>query len=133
MGFGRGSGLFVRPAQLGLLASNRLRDAVARFVTLIEGASSAGEPADGAVRIDVWGEADGKEVHHIACGTGQMREATGLSLSVGTQMLARRELLTHHGGVYAPEACLDPHRFLIALSDRGIKAYRDLAMTRQVP
>jgi saccharopine dehydrogenase-like NADP-dependent oxidoreductase len=133
MGFGRGSSLFIRPAQLGLLTSRRLRDAIARIVTLIESASSSGEPADGAVRIDVWGEADGEEVHHIACGIGQMREATGLSLSVGTQMLARKELLTHDGGVYAPEACLDPHKFIAALSDKGIKAYRDLAMTRQIP
>jgi len=61
-----------------------------------------------------------------------MREATGLSLSVGTLMLARGELLTAQGGVYAPEACLDPRAFISCLSAKGIKAYEDLAMTRQV-
>ncbi len=132
MGFGRGSGLFIQPARLGLFANARLRDGVARLVSLVEGASSSGEPADGAVRIDVWGEVDGQEVHHIACGIGQMRETTGLSLSIGTQMLARRELLTQEGGVYAPEACLDPLTFITRLGEAGIKAYEDLAMTRPI-
>jgi hypothetical protein len=61
-----------------------------------------------------------------------MREATGLSLSIGTLMLAHGELLTKEGGVYAPEACLDPRAFISYLSAKGIKAYEDLAMTRQV-
>jgi hypothetical protein len=132
MGFGRGSGLFIRPARWSLFASGRLRDGAARVVNWIERVTSAGEPEEGAVRIDVWGEVDGEEVHRIACGVGHMREATGLSLSVGTLMLARRELLTEEGGVYAPEACLDPHKFIATLSARGIKAYEDLAKTRQI-
>lgn len=131
MGFGEGSGLFIRPARWGLLASRRVRGAVARLVALVEGATG-GDPAEGAVRIDVWGEAGGEEVHRIACGVGQMREATGLSLSIGTLMLARGELLTEEGGVYAPEACLDPQTFIAALSARGIQAYEDLAMTRPI-
>jgi lysine 6-dehydrogenase len=132
MGFGRGSGLFVRPARWGLLTSRRLRDAIARLVTLLERLAPTDEPAAGAVRIDVWGDRAGKEIHHLACGIGQMREATGLSLSIGTLMLARGELLTGGGGVYAPEACLDPRKFMGYLSDRGIKAYRDLAMTQPI-
>jgi hypothetical protein len=58
-----------------------------------------------------------------------MRETTGLSLSVGALMLARGEL-TARGGVLAPEACLDPRRFVREMRDRGLVAYRDLAMTR---
>jgi hypothetical protein len=60
-------------------------DAVApdRIISLIERVT-AEEPEVGAVRIDVWGKVAGEEVHHIACGIGQMREAPGLSLSVGT-------------------------------------------------
>jgi lysine 6-dehydrogenase len=130
MGFGPGSGLFIRPARWGLFAWRGLRDAVARLVSLIERMSSAGEPAEGAVRIDVWGEVGGEEVHHLACGIGQMREATGLSLAIGTLMLARKELLTAEGGVYAPEACLDPQAFIAQLGERGLKAYEDLALTR---
>jgi saccharopine dehydrogenase-like NADP-dependent oxidoreductase len=131
MGFGRGSGLFIWPGKWGLFAGRRVRDAVARVVSLVERVSS-GEPEVGAVRIDVWGEAAGEEVHRIACGIGQMREATGLSLSVGTLMLARGELLTEEGGVYAPEACLDPRKFMAFLSEKGIKAYQDVAMSRQM-
>ena len=132
MGFGRGSGLFIRPARWGLFASRRIREAAARLVARLERLGGEAEPAEGAVRLDVWGEIDGEEVHRLACGIGQMREATGLSLSVGTLMLARGELLVEGGGVYAPEGCLEPMTFLARLSEKGIKAYWDLEMTRPV-
>jgi len=132
MGFGRGAGLFIRPAKLGLFASRGLRDTVARLISFIERVTAAEEPEVGAVRIDVWGEVAGEEVHRIACGVGQMREATGLALSVGTLMLARGELLTEEGGVYGPEACLDAQKFITTLGGKGVKAYEDLAMTRQI-
>jgi len=80
----------------------------------------------------MWGGLAGEQVHRIACGIGQMREATGLSLSIGTRMLARKELLTDRGGVYAPEACLDPAMFIAAMGAKGIRAYEDLAMTRPI-
>ncbi len=132
MGFGRGSGLFIRPARWGLFDSRPIRDGLARLVSLIERFSSAGEPADGAVRIDVWGEVGGQEVHRLACGVGQMREATGISLAVGTLMLARKELLSEEGGVYAPEACFDPRTFMARFSAGGIQAYADLALTQPI-
>lgn len=132
MGFGSGSNLFIRPARWGLLSSRRVRGAVARFFSWVEQRSAGGEPGEGAVRVDVWGELDGQEVHRIACGVGQMREATGLSLSVGALMLARGELLIQGGGVYAPEACLDPETFIGRLSAKEIRAYADLAMTQPV-
>jgi lysine 6-dehydrogenase len=131
MGFGRGSGLFIWPAKLGLFSLRPIRDAVARVISFIE-RMTAEEPDLGAVRVDVWGEAGGEEVHHLVCGIGQMREATGLSLSIGTLMLARRELLTEEGGVYAPEACLEPQTFIARLGDKGIEAYADLAMTQRM-
>ncbi len=59
-----------------------------------------------------------------------MREATGLALSVGTQMLARKELTVTEGGVYAPEACLDPVPCVSAMREKGFEAYEDLAMTK---
>jgi len=132
MGFGPGSGLFIRPAQWGLFANRRIREGVARAVNWFERATAAEEPDVGAVRIDVWGEVGGEEVHRIACGIGQMREATGLSLAAGTLMLARGELLTEEGGVYAPEACLDPQKFIAYLGAKGVEAYEDLAMTRRI-
>jgi len=132
MGFGRGSGLFIRPARWGLFANRRLSDFFARAVSLLERVTGPTEPEEGAVRIDVWGEMGGEEVHRLACGVGLMREATGLSLSIGALMLAHGELLTEERGVYAPEACLDPREFIARLSAKGIKAFADLAMTQPI-
>jgi lysine 6-dehydrogenase len=132
MGFGRGSGLFVLPARRGLFGSDRRIDMVARLMAPLERLTAGREPALGAVRVDVWGEKGGERVQHMLCGIGQMREATGVSLSVGAQMLARREIVTEEGGVYAPEACLKPEVFLPAMKAKGVEAYEDLAMTKPV-
>lgn len=132
MGFGRGSGLFIRPARWGLFGSRGLQGGLARLISVVERLTSTGEPAEGAVRIDVWGEVGGQEVHRIACGIGTMREATGISLSIGALMLARGELLTEQGGVYAPEACLDPQIFIGRLGSKGVRAYADLAMSEPI-
>jgi lysine 6-dehydrogenase len=132
MGFGKGSGLFIKPARRGLLRAEGVRSRLARWVARLEQGASGSAPAEGAVRIDVWGEVDGQAVHHVACGTGQMREVTGLSLSIGAQMLARRELLTGEGGVYAPEGCLDPELFIRRMDGAGVRAFSDLAMTQPV-
>jgi hypothetical protein len=45
-------------------------------------------------------------------------------------MLARREVLSEEGGVYAPEACLKPEPFLAAMKAKGVGAFEDLAMTK---
>lgn len=66
----------------------------------------------------------------MLCGTGQMREVTGLSLAVGALMLARRELSLAEPGAYAPEACIDPVAFIRHLRGKGVVAFEDLAMTR---
>jgi hypothetical protein len=86
----------------------------------------------GAIRLDVWGSQDGVEVRRMACSFGEMREATGLSLSVGTLILARTDGLLAEKGVYAPEACPDPRTFLGALETRGVQAYEDLEMTQSL-
>jgi lysine 6-dehydrogenase len=130
MGFGRGASLFIRPAQRGLFASAKSRDRVARLLAPIERLTGGRQPAAGAIRVDVWGDKGGEKVHRMACGTGQMREVTGLALSVGTQMLGRREIETEKGGVYAPEACLDPEAFILAMKSKGVESFEDLAMTR---
>jgi lysine 6-dehydrogenase len=130
MGFGRGARLFIWPAQRGLFASDRRIDHTARLLAPIEHLTSGQQPAPGAIRIDVWGEKDGVRVHRMVCGVGQMREATAISLSAGTQMLARKDLTVKEGGVYAPEACLDPQAFMAAVRAQGLEAYEDLAMTR---
>lgn len=128
MGFGAGAQVFVTPARWGLFAGTKA-DLFARLISAIE-RLTGGEPEIGAVRLDAWGEKDGKDAHLMVCGTGQMREATGLCLSIGAVMLAKKELLVEEGGVYAPEACINPDLFIPRLRAKGIEAYQDLEMTR---
>jgi lysine 6-dehydrogenase len=132
MGFGRGSSLVIYPAKWGLFAKERRADAIVRVLHFFERIFAGKEPEWGAVRIDVWGEKDGKEVHLIHCGIGQMREGTGLSLSVGALMLGKKKILTEEGGVYAPEACIEPQTFLAYLNARGIRGFEDIGMTKPV-
>lgn len=132
MGFGPGSNWLVLPAKLGLFGGKWRRQVLTRLLNSLKHLGKSQEPEWGAVRIDAWGELGGKEVHEMACGIGQMREATGLSLAIGTLMLARKEILTEEGGVYGPEACMDPIKFFTYLKERGILSYFDLEMTKPV-
>ena len=132
MGFGPGSNWLVLPAKLGLFGGEWRRRVLTRLLDSLKHLGKTQEPEWGAVRIDAWGEQGGNEVHEMAGGIGQMREATGLSLAVGTLMLARKEILTEEGGVYAPEACMEPIKFFTYLKERGITSYFDLEMTRPV-
>jgi len=132
MGFGRGAGLFIWPARMGVFRSDRRIDFVARQLARIERLTSGQEAAPGGLRVDVWGEKDGQEVHRMACGVGRMREATALCLSAGVQMLGRKELSVCDGGAYAPEACLDPETLVSAMRAKGVEAFEDLGMTKPV-
>ena len=132
MGFGAGSRVLVWPAKMGLLGGRRRRKFFAGLLGRLEGVGRPKEPEWGAVRIDVWGTRGGRDVHEMGCGIGQMREATGVSLAVGTLMLARKEVVTKQGGVYGPEGCLDPTKFLALVRERGIIPYFDLEMTRPI-
>jgi len=132
MGFGAGSNLLVWPAKMGLFNSPGRRRVLQGVFERIEHSGSSKEPEWGAVRIEVWGEKDGKAAHETGFGVGQMRNATGLSLSVGSLMLGRNEVLAEEGGVYGPEACFEPGKFLSQMKERGITAYFDLEMKRPV-
>jgi saccharopine dehydrogenase-like NADP-dependent oxidoreductase len=131
MGYGKGARALVWPARAHLFAGPRRVDLAIKALLALDQLTGGGaEPGVGAVRLDVWGTADGRDQHHLLCGVGQMREVTGLSLSVGTQMLVRRELTTTAPGVYAPEGCLVPAMFIDRMRAKGLTAYEDLAMTR---
>ena len=132
MGFGPGASLLVAPARVGLFTGEKRRKLLQRLVAGVESLSRGKEPAPGAVIIEAWGEKGGKERHELLCGVGRMREATGLALSIGTLMLVRKQLLNTQGGVYAPEGCIEPERFIREMRRKGIVSYRDLAMTREL-
>ena len=132
MGFGKGSGWLVNPARWGWFSTPSAVDRGARFVSWLEGLSPTDEPGWGALRIDAWGDSGGAPVHRSLCGIGQMRDATGLALSVGTLLVGRKQLSVTEGGVYAPEACIPPEPFISAMSEKGIGSYEDLEMTRPI-
>lgn len=129
MGFGSGSGLFIQPARWGLFNSPGRIDATVALIGWVE-AWFRGDPAPGAIRVDVFGTVAGAPVQRMLCGVGHMREVTGVALSIGAQMVVRRELTCRGGGVFAPEACIRPDVAIRAFAARGLQLYDDLAMTR---
>ena len=132
MGFGPGASVLVVPAKLGLFDGERRRKVFERVFAGVESLFGGKEPAPGAVIIEAWGDKGGEERHELLCGVGRMREATGLALSIGALMLARKQLVTREGGVYAPEGCIEPERFIREMRRKGIASYQDLAMTREL-
>jgi len=132
MGFGAGSNLLVVPARMRLFDRQGSRRVFEKVLRGIERLSATKEPRWGAVRIEVWGERGGEKAYEAGFGIGQMRNATGLSLAVGSLMLGRGEVVTEEGGVFGPEACLDPTVFLARMKDAGVTAYSDLSMTNPV-
>ena len=132
MGIGKGAWPIIQMAKWGLFENDRRADFFTRILNQVERVLAGKNPAAGAVRVDVWGEKEGREVRLMNCGTGQMREITGLSLAVGTLMLGRGELVSETGGVYAPEGCLEPTAFMEGMKARGMNAYRDLELTQAI-
>ena len=132
MGYGAGAEAFVWPAKAGFFEHELGRHWSLKLIGAVEAATRGESPGIGAIRVDVTGTAGGREFTRTLCGTGQMREATGLSLAVGTAMLARGELTTSSGGVYAPEGCLEPDIFIQALAGKGIEAFYDIEMQDSV-
>ena len=130
MGFGRGSGLFVLPARMRFFDWPFLVRVSVPATLALERLTQPDEPGVGAVRVDVWGEKDGAESHQMLCGVGQMREVTGICLAVGAVMLTKKEVTVGSGGVFAPEACLEPRKVLEAMRQKGVVAFHDLEMTR---
>lgn len=130
MGYGKGAKLVVKPAQWGWFSNPRWIDRFAWAISKVEQMTPDAPAGHGAIRIDVWGQRDGKPCKRMICGVGEMREVTGLALSIGALMLGRKQLLSDKGGVYAPEACIRPLPFLEAMRDKGVVAYEDLAMKK---
>jgi saccharopine dehydrogenase-like NADP-dependent oxidoreductase len=67
------------------------------------------------LRVDVKGE-NGHCIYKIV---DKMRRLTGIPASIGTVMLAKGEITTK--GVIAPEACIEPERFIEELEKRNMK------------
>lgn len=124
--------LFLWLGRLRLTVTHQRIERVAKLLARLLPAAKEGNPEPpGALRVDVEGVRDGQPVHLLLCGIGQMRPATGIPLALGARMLARGEVLTTEGGVYAPEGIIDPMGMLKGLAElAGLRAYTDVAMSQ---
>lgn len=130
MGMGTGMGLLVAMANRGWFDTEAKMDRVIRLLAPLEKWLTGGTPGLSAIRVDVWGTQDGKELHRFACGTGTMRACTGYALSVGGLVLARGQGCAPGPGVFAPESALPLEPMLDGLRARGVDGYYDTAMTQ---
>lgn len=71
-----------------------------------------------AMTIEVKGKKEGIDVTYTYSGAANMGPGTGISASIGAQMLGRGEIKVK--GVVAPEACIDPEPFMAELAKKGI-------------
>lgn len=129
LGFGRGAGLLTLPARWGAFGTRARIDVVVEMVCWLERWLEPA-PRPGAIRVEVEGWADGVPTQRTAFAVGLLRDAAGLSLSVGAQMLAQRDVLQTVGGVYAPEGLLPAGRALRRLTDRGLQIFEDIELTQ---
>lgn len=132
MSVGAWTHLFLWLGRLRLTATPERIDRVANVLARLLPTPKEGTPEPpGALRVDVEGVQEGRAVHRMLCGVGQMRPATGVPLALGAVMLARGEVLTTEGGVYGPEAVIDPVALLRGLREEtGLQAYTDVGMTQ---
>lgn len=71
------------------------------------------------LRVDVKGK-EGSYVYKIV---DKMRRLTGIPASIGAVMLAKGEITKK--GVIAPEACIDPDKFIAELEKRNMKIFEE--------
>ncbi len=130
MGMGTGMSLLVAMAKRGWLAGEKNANRALRVLAPFEKSLAGADPGLSSIRVDVYGEKDGAEAHRMACGTGVMRDYTGLPLSVGALALGRGQTINPGPGVFAPESCFDVIALLPAAIAKDVKGYTDLAMTQ---
>lgn len=131
MGMGKGSRIFVALGRMGFFSTPKKIDLATRLLLKFSKPSPAAEP-DCALRVDVTGEKEGKEVTLTVCGIATQRESTGLALSIGTNLLGQKKLRVESGGVYGPEDCFNPAEVLKMLGEKGIPVFSDLAMRNRI-
>lgn len=131
LGMGRGTGAFVALGRLGAFSSPKRIDRMAGLLLKVS-PGNTGPPSEGALRVDVSGDKDGSPCTLSVFGTGTMRDATGIALSIGAQLLGGKRLTVEQGGVYGPEGCFDPGEFLQMMGSSGITAYRDIDMREPI-
>ncbi len=124
--------LAVRAARLHLFDSARQIDLATRFALPILGPTGKRGAGCAGLRVDIYGEMDGKEQHLVFGAAEKMARLTGISASIGAQMVGRGELKKNALGVVAPEAIIEPRKFLHELGKRGIRIYEGEEMEKVI-
>jgi saccharopine dehydrogenase (NAD+, L-lysine-forming) len=78
-------------------------------------------PLASGMKMIVKGERDGKQVTYTADMVGRTAAGTGLPVSIAALMLCAGDITEK--GVVAPEACVDPKKYLAQMLGRGAKIH----------
>lgn len=113
--------LFVR---LGLTNTVEKRDKYAQLIKdrLIRYMMKGAKKFSG-LRVDVKGEKEGKKTHLTFKAVDHMNRLTGIPLAIGAIILGKGEI--EQKGVIAPEACIDPDKFIKELERREIRVIKE--------
>jgi len=75
-----------------------------------------GIPKEGALRVDVIGKKGEKKRRIVFTSVGRIADGTGISASVGAQLIIQGKVKTT--GVLPPEECIEPDDFVFEMIDR---------------
>lgn len=112
----------VKLCRSGLSSSQKGKDRIAYIVAKALKLGSKyikGEETRSAIKVEIKGSKNGQPASVIYEANADMADLTGLPLSIGTLMLARKEIVKK--GVHAPEDVVDFNKFISEMEARGVK------------
>lgn len=124
--------LAIRMARLHLFDTPRRIDLATRIMIPILGPTGKWGAGCAGLRVDIHGEMDGKEQHLVFGAAEKMARLTGIPASIAAQMVGRGEIKKNVTGVVAPEALIEPRKFLNELGKRSIRIYEGEEMEKVI-
>ncbi|NLC45960.1 MAG: NAD(P)H-binding protein [Firmicutes bacterium] len=114
--------LAIAVAKLGLTDTPRKKQVLGKvlkaLLPVLEKIQKPDVPMSG-IRVDIKGTLNGKKQHLVYQAADHMDNLTGVPLAIGAMMLCKGEITRK--GVFAPEAAVEPDRFIEELSKRNIQ------------
>jgi len=110
--------------RLGLTNTAKKREVLTKILLPLVnlGIFSKGGIDQSVFRIDVYGEKNGKQVHHYYSGVGHIAEITSIPAVEGALMIARGKL--NKPGIHSAESAIDDvDQFLNRIQSRGVKLF----------
>jgi lysine 6-dehydrogenase len=114
--------LAILVSRLGLTSTPKKKQAMGsllkKLLPLFEKLVKPAVPMSG-IRVDIKGSLRDQKQHLVYQAADHMNNLTGVPLAIGALMLGKGEI--ERTGVFAPEAAVDPDRFIEALAERDIE------------